>query len=63
MTGDENTLLIKGDTADGAKDMVNLERGWTDTHSTEVIDGVIYNVLENDGNYLKIEDGVNYNIA
>ncbi len=63
MTDDGNTLLIKGDTTDGAKDTVNLESGWTSSGSTETIDGVSYHVLTNDNATLKIEDGVNYNIT
>ncbi len=43
-------------------DTVNLESGWT-ASGTEVIDGVTCNVLDNGTAHLKIEDGINYNIA
>ncbi len=64
MSGDDNTLLVKGDTADGAKDTVNLEHGWTDNGTTQ-IDGITYHVLNNAENdaHLKIQHGVEYNIA
>ncbi len=54
-----NTLLVNGDT--GA-DTVNLENGWT-TSGTDVIDGITYRILDNGDAHLKIQDGVNYNIA
>ncbi len=65
MTGDDNILLIRGDTTDDAGDTVNLENGWTDTGTTEEVGDMIYHILNNadDTAHLKIEDGVNYHIA
>ncbi|PID99809.1 MAG: hypothetical protein CSA81_14475 [Acidobacteria bacterium] len=65
MSGNDNTLLVKGDTADGARDTVNLEHGWTDTGTTEEIGDMVYHVLNNAENdaHLKIQQGVEYHIA
>ncbi len=63
MTGNDNTLRIKGDTASGNEDCVNLEHGWTDTGTTEEVGGIIYHILDNGDAHLKIQQGVEYHIA
>ncbi len=62
MTDDGNTLMINGDSGD----TVNLVNGgWNDTGTTETIDGITYHIFNDGGatTQLKIQDGVDYNIA